>query len=401
MALPADIEHIAIPLLLFDASVQQLLDLVHDHPDWPISALVANHPQNQNGAQGFSYTLAQAILKRLSLSTAIRRAALHTFAQKNKGVQLPTRGKIHPDIVQYLRSRCQQQTALVAQTPFSQQQKLQFLLRVVKERQAVTKVCDKAHLSRKRWYKWRKRYKQTGGNPDAFLRLLSPGKELVVQRPALVNSIFSLVTAHPEYGVVRLQRELTRNDGKPVIKRTRLAAFLAQQKLHTAQKRLAYAADHGNSQAQTQSIAGVYTKLSVKDKLALIQRVFKGEKAQHVCRETGVSLSVFYEWLRKYNDATGNPKSLHSRKVYPKGKTHPGYVHGVRQRILALIVSHPEYGADMISRALADQAGKPMLQPSTIVHFLRTMRLSTYPQRKAYAVTHSAGLSPAPNPYSE
>lgn len=47
-----------ILLLLLDPSIQQLFDLVHDHPRWPVSERVAHHPLNQSGTDLFPHDLA-------------------------------------------------------------------------------------------------------------------------------------------------------------------------------------------------------------------------------------------------------------------------------------------------------------------------------------------------------
>jgi transposase-like protein len=393
MAALKNIEKINIAIFLLHPSVQQLLDMVHDHPEWPVSEMI-EHLQNQQRKEIFSYAEARAILTRLYLGTGIERHKIHKLAyQKNK--KLSMKEKKYAEVIEAIRDRCQRQKTLLALPgKISQQQRLQFLERVLINRESVTTVCQEAHISPKRWYKWLKQYRKLGSNPEAFLNILSPGKKLSNQNPRLANAILKIVVDHPEYGVIKILRELEIKKGKQDIKRFRLTTFLQHIQLDTAEKRLAYAAANGNGKAKTHTIPGVYTRLSVDEKIALMRRVFMGEQVEQLCKEAGVSQSVFYDWLKKYYNSQGSSKSLEFQRIYPKGEKHPQYIPDAARLIFEVIKIHPEYGADLISRQLKEKTGKNLIAPSTIQQFLRSQKLNTIKERKVYAKIHVRQLSP-------
>src|SRR5258708_2059473 len=366
--------------------------MVHNHPMWPISELVACHPLNHTGAQGFPHDLAWVILKRLELSTAIQRQKLHLLILNGKEERVSSRNGVHPGVIRYIKHRCQEQFALQEKRSFSPRERLELLQRGLKRGVQVTKVCQEAHISRKRWYKWLRRYKAVGMSTKAYLHTFPNGTAYWKYQDKLKNSILALVVQHPEYGVVNLQKAIEVQTGKKQLTRYRIAAFLQHMGLGTAQQRIVYAKHNGNPKAERQT-ANVYTKLSVIQQKAFIERVLKGEKVTAVCQEAGICLSVFYEWIKKYCTSGGDAKGLASKRGYPRGETHYAYVPEKPRLILPVVKDHPEYSAPRIQKELMEQTGQPILKACTIQKFLRSMQLSTTAKRKAYAQASVTSVS--------
>src|SRR5258708_7023544 len=68
-----DIRTVDLTTLLSDTSVQELLDIVSEHPEWSIQRMVAHHPNNAKRKELLTYQDAREILRRLHLSTATQR----------------------------------------------------------------------------------------------------------------------------------------------------------------------------------------------------------------------------------------------------------------------------------------------------------------------------------------
>ncbi len=68
-----DIRTVDLTTLLSDTSVQELLDIVSEHPEWSIQRMVAHHPNNAKRKELLTYQDVREILRLLHLSTATQR----------------------------------------------------------------------------------------------------------------------------------------------------------------------------------------------------------------------------------------------------------------------------------------------------------------------------------------
>ena len=123
MSTPLDFSTVDITLLLSDPTVQQLLDIATEHPDWTIQQMVANHPKNTRGEKLFTYEQARAILHRLNLSTAWRRklrfAQIKNWEYGNEAYKQKVLSQIVPELFSYVKYRLVNSPP--KQTPLPQQ----------------------------------------------------------------------------------------------------------------------------------------------------------------------------------------------------------------------------------------------------------------------------------------
>src|SRR5258708_37100781 len=68
-----DIRTVDLTTLLSDTSVQELLDIVSEHPEWSIQRMVAHHPNNAKRKELLTYQDAREILRRPHPLTATQR----------------------------------------------------------------------------------------------------------------------------------------------------------------------------------------------------------------------------------------------------------------------------------------------------------------------------------------
>src|SRR5260370_39274529 len=68
-----DIRTVDLTTLLSDTSVQELLDIVSEHPEWSIQRMVAHHPNNAKRKELLTYQDAREILRRPNLSSTTQR----------------------------------------------------------------------------------------------------------------------------------------------------------------------------------------------------------------------------------------------------------------------------------------------------------------------------------------
>jgi cellulose synthase/poly-beta-1,6-N-acetylglucosamine synthase-like glycosyltransferase len=106
---PIDFQTVDLDVLLSDRSVQQLLDIVHEHPDWSIQQMVASHPKNADGQILLTYDQARAILTRLRLHTRIlrrlRQSKIAAWEETDNRALRTYFTEVFPGFVSYLKHR--------------------------------------------------------------------------------------------------------------------------------------------------------------------------------------------------------------------------------------------------------------------------------------------------------
>lgn len=109
MSESADFNKVDISILLSDRTVQQLLEIAEEHPDWPIKEMVYAHPKNTGGKQLLTYEQARIILKRLLLSTQTRRLLHQTkikeYEEADKLYKKKLISRTIPDLISYIEHK--------------------------------------------------------------------------------------------------------------------------------------------------------------------------------------------------------------------------------------------------------------------------------------------------------
>lgn len=126
--------------------------------------------------------------------------------------------------------------------------------------------------------------------------------------------------------------------------------------------------------------------LSPQGKLELIKRVEAGEEVVDVCRDKGISRTIFYRWQKRYQQAPPQEKleflEAHQRHIEHYFRQTP---EKYEKAVLDLVSWHPEYGIRKIVANLPQVAGVPIVGYHGIQNILRRHNLSLYEQRLAYA----------------
>src|SRR5947207_15480927 len=104
-----DFSSVDITILLSDRSVQQLLDIAEEHPDWSNRQIFAQHPKNAHGDQLLTYEQTLAILRRLRLHTVILRRLRQIAVDRWETTDKPATRKhlidLFPDFLSYIQYR--------------------------------------------------------------------------------------------------------------------------------------------------------------------------------------------------------------------------------------------------------------------------------------------------------
>lgn len=127
-----------------------------------------------------------------------------------------------------------------------------------------------------------------------------------------------------------------------------------------------------------------------KHKIEMIHRYYIGESATDLCREFGVSRTIFYKWLNLYRKSHTDSSILASRR--PKKIAHWRFVPEARKRVMEIVRAHPEFSAHAISAELRKRS--LALSHNTVHTILREHNLSRYHARVAFAGTFSSVAVP-------
>ncbi len=119
-------------------------------------------------------------------------------------------------------------------------------------------------------------------------------------------------------------------------------------------------------------------------RLRALSRAVELGNASQVCRELGISRSLFYRWKKKL--AQLGPEGLHPRR---RGCGRPPKLEAHEERaVLGMALSWPTWGPRRLSAQLS--RSQVCLAPSTIHRLLRRVGLSTRNERLAVVEHHSA-----------
>jgi len=126
--------------------------------------------------------------------------------------------------------------------------------------------------------------------------------------------------------------------------------------------------------------------LSPEEKLELIKRVESGEEVADVCREAGISRTIFYRWKKRYEQAPPEEKIRSLAPRVPHIKRYWRQAPEKYERaVLSLVAQHPEYGVRRLVANLPRVAGVSIVGHHGVQNILRRHNLSLYEQRLAYA----------------
>jgi len=276
----------------------------------------------------------------------------------------------------------------------SEKERIRLIERVIVKGEPVSRVCQKAGISRVLFYRWLKRYKEEGTvAPKRPLRV--PSRRVP---EAYVVRIIELVRLHPSWSTRKISEALGKDkEGKPLIGNHGVQNVLLRLKLNTAQKRKEFAQKvKGLSDKQALALArGVIVKkplirvpeLSAKQRLEAIKRVLVyNEPVAQVCIDFHISRPTFYKWLKRYQEAPEDKRLEALQDKKPKVERYYRQTpEKYEEAVLSVVAQYPEFGVARIIQVLPQIAGKPIVGHHGVQNILRRYGLSTYQQRLAYA----------------
>ena len=129
-----------------------------------------------------------------------------------------------------------------------------------------------------------------------------------------------------------------------------------------------------------------FEKLSPKQRLLMIEKVKNGESVQEVCEQFGVSRTIFYKYLKRYEDAPPGQKleALWDKK--PKVERYFNQAPEEYERaVLSAVIAHPELSSHKIVWVLPQIGNRPILSNHGVYNILKRYDLTSYEKRLLYA----------------
>jgi len=234
----------------------------------------------------------------------------------------------------------------------------------------ITLVAAQAHVSRIALYQWVKRYQQASeeAKEQALVSRIKKGRRHWNSfDPTIEKQIVKIALVHPAYPASKIAALLG-------VSSNGVWSVLKRHQLTSQSLRLSYRTIHKKTSLFERSLA---------ERLQTIQRFQKGESVSDICREFGISRTIFYQWLKRYQQGETLDNALQSRR--PKGAEHWKHLIGAEQLVLELVVHHPELSADKISKLLHAQKGEHIASRTFVAKVLSKNHLNTYQKRHEYA----------------
>src|SRR3989344_2686115 len=203
------------------------------------------------------------------------------------------------------------------------------LIKRIQAGESIAGVCREAQISRTILYKWLRKYSQAAprvrrqvlaskvASGERHFRKLPKAIERKILKIALKNPAFSPakisgllgVGAHGAWNVLKSHR------------------------LNTQNLRENFIDIYGSSLVRPRSAS---------DKLTVIRRFEAGEKIANLCREFGISRTIFYRWLARYRQAAQEAKREALENLRPVGARHWRFVPEARDLVLGVVARAPE-----------------------------------------------------------
>ncbi|MEK7165862.1 MAG: helix-turn-helix domain-containing protein, partial [Patescibacteria group bacterium] len=126
---------------------------------------------------------------------------------------------------------------------------------------------------------------------------------------------------------------------------------------------------------------------------ALDVRLRKKAPVAGICRELGISKTIFYQWLARYQAAgSGEGKTFDEHRAFagltPNTPSIYRYSRQVtpahEKLILALVSQHPDWSCRTIRKNLPHISGRPVIGHHGVQNVLRRLGLSTFTKRVAF-----------------
>ncbi|MDP2632657.1 MAG: glycosyltransferase family 2 protein [Candidatus Curtissbacteria bacterium] len=253
----------------------------------------------------------------------------------------------------------------------SVRQKLNLVNRVLSG-ESISEVCTQAHVSRTVFYHWLNLYKQseTGNRGRVFESKVAKGnKHWRILPSKTARKIIRLAIKDPSYSIKKIAFETG-------ISYHGVCNVLERSHLNTQFLREQYVSLYGRSLVKV---------VPTNNKVTIIRRFEAGEKVAKLCREFGISRTVFYRWLKRYREASDDYKYDTLKVLRPVGEKHWRFVPEARELVIEVVSKNPEFSPKYISRELALKVGKQVLGSHGVYNILLREGLNTVEKRRLFA----------------
>ncbi|MDP3955254.1 MAG: helix-turn-helix domain-containing protein, partial [bacterium] len=250
------------------------------------------------------------------------------------------------------------------------QEKLKLIKRV-QSGEKLSLVCRQNHLSRTIFYRWLKQYKEAPIKTSRVLASWNPSGRKHWRKISQVkeNQILKLALENPASSPAKLAL-------KTNVSSFAIWQLLKRKGLNTEFLREDYLRRYGRKLIVT---AGI------RDKAAIMRRFESGEKVSYLCREFGISRTIFYRWLKRYQKAREGEREAALGVLRPEGEKHWRYKSGAKELVLKIVIEHPEFSVHKISEEAAKRWGRSVWSSYGVWSNLKKLNLNTYIQRLAFA----------------
>ncbi|KKQ94585.1 MAG: hypothetical protein UT20_C0037G0006 [Candidatus Levybacteria bacterium GW2011_GWA1_39_11] len=258
-------------------------------------------------------------------------------------------------------------------------EKLTAIKRVL-DGERVSRVCRDEGISRTIFYKWLNDYKKTGPRGK---------RKVLTARVVRGNDHWKSFSTETRRKIIKLALK------NPLLSPQKIAQvvdaspsgiwyLLKRNGLNTGEARRQYIYRNGKS---------LVRERPVSFKLTMMRRFEAGEKVAKICRDFGVSRTIFYRWLKRYEQERSS-ESLESLR--PAGEEHYRFIPEAPELISKIVASDPRLSPQKISTTLNSEASKKLMSPSGVYYVLKRLNLNTYQKRLVFAQSNAPAMSHVP-----
>jgi len=135
----------------------------------------------------------------------------------------------------------------------------------------------------------------------------------------------------------------------------------------------------------------MFKRLPPEEKVRLIKRVLAGEALSKVCREAGISRTIFYSWLKKYQQAAPGSKKIVLKSRVARGEKHWRRIAPVIERkIVKTALQNSSFSPQKISTKVG-------VSSHGVWNVLKNHSLNTKERRENYLYKYGNSLIKTPS----
>jgi transposase-like protein len=230
----------------------------------------------------------------------------------------------------------------------------------------ISSICQKENISRTIFYRWIKQYNNEKNIDSPRIERTRKKRCPRTIDAHIERSVVNYAIKHPKE-TLRHYAQYAGISSKAVWK------ILQEKELSSRQQREHYFLSNG---------CRIYPSTSHMAKVTLVKRHESGEKISRICKEIGISRTIFYKWLRQYQQAGAVYEALQSNR--PKRERHYRYNKDMEESVLTLVRNHPAYSLSEILACLTTEKKVPASR-SGVYKVLKRFSLTTKQERIDYA----------------